>query len=318
MGKNYAVGIDLGGTNLRVGIVGSDGRVKKSLFSEIGKDKSVEAVLKLISSKINELKSLIKVRLVGCGCGIPGIIDQKRGFLYSSPNLPLWVNLPILSLLEKKIKMKVVADNDVNMFALAELIYGAGKGKENLIAVTLGSGIGGGLIIDGKIFHGDHGFAGEVGHMIVEPDGAKCLCGGRGCWEQYAASNAFRNLIDHLPRDAYRRIVSLAGEDLSTLTPLFMSKLAGDGNQDAKALWDLFGRYLGIGIASLVNILGISTVVIGGGITDSWDLFINETLSEISKRTYKETYGRLQLVKSSLGGETGIVGAASAIFKVKD
>lgn len=312
MKSSYAIGVDLGGTNLRVGVVRSDGKVEAQAEIPIGQDKSPKRIVNLIGEHVSVMQKKASFPIVGCGCGIPGIVNSGDGVVYSSPNFPEWKNVEILKLLKKEIGSPVIIDNDANMFALAELLYGAGKGHKNLIMLTLGSGIGGGIVIDGKIFHGDMGFAGEVGHIVVEPDGVPCGCGSIGCWEQYAASKAFIHIIRRLPKKEEDGLLAIVDGDLERLTPEFVADLAQSGNQSARELWKIFGRYVGIGIASIINTLGITTIVMGGGIARSWDLFIDSTRAEIVSRTYKKNTEHLKLLKTSLGEFTGIVGAASA------
>ncbi len=307
MKSKFAIGVDLGATNLRVGLVREDGRVEIRRSVPVGKDKSAKKIASLIGENVVSMIKDAPVKPVGCGCGIPGIVNPEKGIVYRSPNYPSWRDVNIAKLLKSKIPIPVIIDNDANMYALAELLHGAAKGRKNLIVLTLGSGIGGGIVIDGKVFHGDRGFAGEVGHIVVEPDGVSCMCGGRGCFEEYAASRAFVNIVKSM-----RKRPAL---DPKYLTPEFMAKLAREKNRMAINLWKVFGSYLGIGIANLINTLGITAIVIGGGIAESWDLFIAATRAEIKRRTYKKNVEHLKLLKASLGGSTGIVGAASAVFQ---
>ena len=316
MKTSYAIGVDLGGTNLKIGIVSGEGRVESHASVPVGADKSAEKIAALMGEQVSIVQSKTNNELAGCGCGIPGIINMEDGIVYSSPNFPSWKDTPISRLLSSKIKIPLVIDNDANMFALAELLYGAGRGHKNLITLTLGSGIGGGIIIDGKVFHGDIGFAGEVGHIIVEPDGAPCGCGSHGCWELYAASRSFANLVHRLPKPEKDGLLALVNNDMSQLTPKFMAELAKSGNTTAVDMWRSYGKYLGIGIASLINTLGITTIVIGGGIARASDLFIDATRAEIITRTYKKNAELLKILGASLKEHTAIVGAASAVFRM--
>ncbi len=314
MSSSLAIGVDVGGTNIRAGLVGSDGAVLKLVTVPVT-NRSAEAVVEAICGHVESLAKHASQPLAGCGCGIPGIVNSEEGIVYSSPNYPDWRDVPILKMLRSKIALPLSIDNDANMFAFAELLFGAGKGRRNMVALTLGSGIGGGIIIDGKLFRGDRGFAGEVGHITVEPDGVACACGNRGCWEQYAASRAFTHFVHRLPLREKEGILALASGDAAALTPEFVAELAGSQNATAKDLWRFFGRYLGIGIASLVNVLGITTIVIGGGIARSWNLFIDAAKAEVEGRTYARNAKHLKLLKASLGDNTSVVGAASIFFE---
>jgi len=311
----YAIGVDLGGTNLRVGVIRDDGHVEADAAVPVGTEKSADRIASLIGEHVALMQNQTSLPLTGCGCGIPGIVDSDRGIVFNSPNFPDWQDVPILKLLEKSITLPLLIDNDANMFALAELLFGAGKGRHNLIMLTLGSGIGGGIVIDGKVFHGDRGFAGEVGHIVVEPDGVPCGCKSHGCWEQYAAGRAFTHLVHRLPKHEREAVLAEVYGDANQLSPELIASLAGRGNTIAKELWRSYGRYLGIGIASLINVLGITTIVIGGGIARSWDYFIDACRAEIMSRTYHKNVVQLKLLPASLGENTGIVGAASAMFQ---
>ena len=315
MNAQYAIGVDLGGTNLRVGVVRNDGNVEARIAMPVGRDKSAPRIAELISEQVMVIQQQISVDIIGCGCGIPGIVNGNTGMVFSSPHFPEWQDVEILKLLEKRISLPLVIDNDANMFAVGELLYGAGKGHKNFIMLTLGSGIGGGIIINEKIFRGDRGFAGEVGHIIVEPDGVACGCGSHGCLEQYAASHAFTHLVHRLSKHERDSILTATQGDASLLTPEMVARFASEEKKIAKELWRTFGRYLGIGIASLINVLGITTIVIGGGITKSWELFIDATRAEIESRSFRKNAEQLRLLQASLGESTGIVGAASAVFQ---
>lgn len=315
MNNQYAIGVDLGGTNLRVGVIREDGHVEAEAAIPVGTEKSADRIAGLIGEHVAVMQQQVAKSMTGCGLGIPGIVDSERGIIFSSPNFREWQDVEMLRLLRKTIELPMVIDNDANMFALAELLYGAGKGHKNLIMLTLGSGIGGGIVIDGKVFHGDRGFAGEVGHIVVEPDGVPCGCQGHGCWEQYAAGCAFTHLVHRLPKHEREAVLAEVYGDANQLSPELIARLAGQGNTIARELWRSYGRYLGIGIASLINVLGITTIVIGGGIARSWDHFIDATRAEIASRTYRKNVQHLKLLPASLGDNTGIVGAASAVFQ---
>lgn len=304
--RELAIGIDLGATNLKAGLVTRAGKIVASEVVALGKNKSPAAIANLIARQVRAFQRDEARSIVAVGVGVPGIVDFERGIVHSSPNLPAWKNVPVRALFSKKIGLPTVVDNDANMHAVGEHRFGAGRGRRNMVLLTLGTGIGGGLILNGEIFHGDEGLAGEVGHIIIEPNGAKCGCGRRGCWERYAASHAFEELIGLLPEHERQALAKMA----LGLKPDYISILASGGNKAALKLWKYFGRYLGAGISILLNTLGVETFVVGGGISKSFELFGHEAKKSALSHTYKYHSRRLVIRRAVLGNKAGIVGAA--------
>lgn len=294
--EKYIIGIDLGGTNCRFGLVSLNGRILKQFSVKVGDNRDHGSITKLLSQGISKLQT---GKILGVGIGAPGIVDFDRRMIVSSPHYPAWHNFKLAEKLSKKCELPVVLDNDANMIALGESWIGAGKGIKNFIMITIGTGIGGGIVIDNKVFHGDNGFAGEIGHQIIQYDGQKCDCGGKGCWETLVSIEGLKKLTTKL--------------GLENVRPRELSKIALEGNRSAKLAWKRFGSYLGAGITSLINILGIHTVIIGGGIGRGWDSFIDDTKNEIPKRLYKESTKRLVLKKAKLGDDAGILGSAATV-----
>ncbi|MFH0800698.1 MAG: ROK family protein [Pseudomonadota bacterium] len=311
MKEGFAIGIDLGGTNLKVGVVDSSGRVAVSRSVPVGQDRSARGIVAQIIEEAARLRREAPGPVIALGCGVPGIVDFEKGIVYSSPNLPEWGDVPVRELLLKGTGLPVALDNDANMYALGECRFGAGRGHRNMVLLTLGTGIGGGIVLNGEVFHGDDGFAGEVGHLVVEPEGISCGCGGRGCWERYAASRGFQVHAERLEKKEREALLAAAGTDLAGLTPELMAKLAGSGNKIAIELWGTLGRYLGIGIATLLNILGVYTFVVGGGIARSMDLFAGSAKREALAHTYPRHEASLSIIRAALGDNAGIVGAAT-------
>lgn len=306
------LGIDLGGTNLKIGVVTKSGRILEQKTSSIKHDKTIAGVVKNITAEVESLyRKYPSVSAVGLG--VPGIYDVEKDVLFSAPNLPDWKNVRVKKILSKKIKLPIVVDNDANMHAIGEHFFGAGKNINNFVLLTLGTGIGGGLILNGEIFHGDHGFAGEVGHLVVEPNGERCGCGGKGCWERYAASHGIKLHLKNLSKVEEKNIVGMANRNLSEITPRMLGDLASIKNTEALKVWGVFGNYLGIGIATLINVLGVENFVIGGGISYAWDFFINSTRENALSHTYKFYKTRLKLKRASLGNNAGILGAAACV-----
>ena len=312
----YAIGADLGGTNFRAAAISEKGTISHRVKVPSGASIGRKHVTNLIISHINEIKEKLKGgdhSVVGVGIGIPGIVNSDQGIVYQSPHFPDWRKFDVRSVLEKGIGGKICVDNDVNMVALGEMWKGAGKGHKNFVMLTLGTGIGGGVIIDNKIHHGDSGFAGEMGHIIIERNGPRCNCGGKGCLEMYASATGIRLMIEksknELPKKKFLKRFNIADESRITVKDVHQAAL--DGDIFAATLFKKVGAYLGIGIASLVSALGIETIVIGGGVSKAWDFFILEAKNEIKKRIFGETAKRIKLLKAELGDDAGILGSAT-------
>lgn len=278
MTTSLRIGIDIGGTNLRLGIVrGSD--ILHLHHEPIGRNRQPADLGKRLADILAALPSDLQ-GATHVGIGLPGIVDFKGQRVLRSPHFPEWINVPFGEVLSDALGLPVTIDNDANMVLRGEKACGAAKPLQHAIMLTLGTGIGGGILINDTIFHGTSGFAGEVGHMVIDRHGLPCPCGGRGCWELYASAQAF----DQPPH---------------TVT---------DPEQ-----WDRFGANLGTGIASLVNVLGIEDIVIGGGLSNAWDQFSKAMYREIPRHTYTETSFRIRIHRALLGDKAGILGAASFI-----
>lgn len=307
--KKLVIGIDMGGTNVRLALVSSDGTVINSMRNKTSAQEGKDAIISRLSSASSELVAEGRDlgNVVGVGIGAPGLIEN--GVVRCSPNLPGWKEVPLQKLLEEALSLPVVLENDANAVAYGEKSFGAGKGFASLICITLGTGVGGGVILDGKIWRGAFGMAGEIGHMVVEPEGLKCSCGNRGCLETYASATA----IVRAANEAVSK--GDASWDRDNLTAEVLEASARRGDKAAAALFSSAGRYLGIGIASLLHILNPELVIIGGGVSKAWDLFYPSMTEEIYKRCFREIVERTKILPATLGDSAGILGAARLAFE---
>lgn len=307
--KKLAIGIDMGGTNIRLAIIAEDGDVISSKRYKTSAREGKDAVIARLSSATSDLiaEGRSHGTVVGIGIGVPGLIEN--GVVRYSPNLPGWNDVPLQSLLEDALALPVVLENDANAVTYGEMSVGAGKGFDSLICITLGTGVGGGLILDGKIWRGAFGMAGEVGHMVVEPEGVQCSCGNRGCLEAYASATG----IVRMAREAVNR--GDAFWEIDNLTTETLEGAAREGDKAAIRLFLDAGRYLGIGITSLLHILNPEAVIIGGGVAKAWDLFSPSMTGEIKKRCFREIVARTKVIPASLGDNAGILGAARLAFE---
>jgi glucokinase len=255
-------------------------------------------------------------RLAGVGVGVPGIIDMKSGMLRESPNLPGWEDYPVRQEIERRLGTRVILENDANAAALGEKWLGAGRKVDDLCMLTLGTGVGGGIVLGGRIWHGMTGMAGELGHIMVEPNGPRCGCGSQGCVEQFASATA----IERMAREAaaggaapaLARVAAKRGFNSQTVCQLAQ---AGDGA--AQEIFARVGRALGMVVAALVNTFNLPMYVIGGGVADAWPQFSPAMFEEMRKRSFvyaatsaHPAGGKTVIARAELGSDAGLFGAA--------
>ncbi len=296
-----AICIDLGGTNLRFAVITGNGRVQNfTKFSVENKEKTESGIVKKITEILYCGIREYRKGLIGIGIAIPGFIDFKNEIVTSSPNYPTWKNFPIKKILHNRLKIPVFLENDANAFAIGEGWKGAGKGFNNFVGITLGTGVGGGIVLNKKIWHGSKGSAGEVGHITVEPEGLKCNCGNRGCLEMHASARA----VVREGRDLLRKKgIRVSNRD----TPFEIFKLAQKGNKEAIRIFSSVGYYLGIAISDLANLLNIDGVVLGGGLSNAWE-FIYPAIKKELFRTNPLARRNLRIVRSKLGDSAALIG----------
>lgn len=284
---NYSIGVDLGGTNLRIAAVTDKGDLleKVTLGTKValGRDHVIDDMCAAIRGIFDKYRQTAV--LCGIGIGVPGIIDLKTGMLRESPNLPGWADYPVRDEIERRLTTRVILDNDANVAALGEKWLGAAKEVDDVAMLTLGTGVGGGLILGGRIWHGMTGMAGEFGHITVEPAGVQCNCGNRGCVEQYASASAVMRMArESIASGVHSALSRAAGSD-----PEFSAKavynLAIQGDEEAKKIFWRAGKALGIAVADLINGLNLPMYVIGGGVSSAWDAFSPGMFEELRRRS---------------------------------
>jgi glucokinase len=315
-GAKKVIAVDLGGTNLRVGLVSSMGKVEAvEKIPSLAKQKTEDCLGQIAGSIQKILETINAKEVKGIALGIPGIVEQKTGVVYRSPHFPDWKSVEVRSFFEKKFKLPIKIDNDAHMIARGEGWKGAAQGLKNFLMFTLGTGIGGAIFIKGDVLYGDSGFAAEVGHIVIEREGRLCGCGSKGCWETYASATGVIQGIELDKRQNSNRALFL--EKVGKLGMLTVAKvydLAKEGDLYAHQVFQRLGYHLGIGIASIVNVTGIETIILGGGVSQSWDFFIEPTQKELRERTYKETAHRIKIKQATLGEEAGLLGGAASFF----
>jgi glucokinase len=284
---SFSVGVDLGGTNLRIAAVSTQGHLLEKITLGVRVIQGRDQVINEMCAAIKTLSAKYKGdgEFFGAGIGVPGIIDMATGMLRKSANLPGWEDYPVRAEIERRLEAPVVLENDANAAALGEQWLGAAQGVANSAIVTLGTGIGGGIVLNGKIWHGMNGMAGEFGHVTVEPDGYSCGCGSHGCAEQYASASA----VIRMAREAIASGEALGLARAASSDPEFGARgvynLAIQGDEHARRIFRTFGRYLGILLSDLINVLNLDMYVIGGGVSSAWDAFAPSMFQELRERS---------------------------------
>jgi len=283
----YSIGIDLGGTNLRAAAIDKDGKLLAKISGSTPVASGPEPVVADMAASVEKLREQFgRDHLAGIGAGVPGNIDMAKG---------------VIDELSKRLNAKVILENDANAAALGEKWMGAGRGVDDLVLLTLGTGIGGGIIVGGRILHGQIGMAGELGHITISPNGNPCGCGNRGCVEKHASATAV---------SAMARLLGL-GHDL---TAQQVYDLAVKRNDRAREIFRVMGEALGIALASLINIFNFPLYLLGGGVVASWEFFAPAMMAEVERRsfTYRSTLktAPTRIEAAKLGGDAGLYGAA--------
>jgi glucokinase len=284
---SFSIGVDLGGTNLRVAAITSEGQLLEKITLEVKLIAGCDQVIREMCEAIEGLSAKYRANgeLLGAGIGVPGIIDFDRGTMRKAVNLPGWENYPARDEVERRLKTGVVLENDARVAALGEQWLGAARGVSNMAMITLGTGIGGGIILDGKIWRGMSGMAGEFGHVTIEPEGHICGCGNRGCAELYAsATSVVRMAREAIALGEAPSLAKVAAAD-AAFGAQSIYLLAQQGDEYARSIFCSFGRALGILLAGLVNTLNLEMYVIGGGVSSAWDAFAPQMFEELRQRS---------------------------------
>ena len=319
MKKNIAIGVDLGGTNIVSAIVNYQGkivnRLKVPTLAERGKEATIKRIIETIHENI--IQSTIALdNIIGIGIGAPGPLNVKKGIINFAPNLPGWEGVPLKKILEDEFNMKVVLENDANAAAWGERCFGAGQGVNNLVCFTLGTGIGGGIIIEGNIYHGSNYGAAELGHMTVNKDGPRCNCGNYGCLEAYSSATGIKNRIkSRIQKGVKSHFLTFDNDHLiesMSLKSIFETARMGDDL--TQSVVEEAIAYLGIAIANIANMLNPEMIILIGGITNEGDNLLNPLKKEVAGRTLNSNYKFLKIVIGKLGDLAGALGAAALLF----
>jgi glucokinase len=301
------LGIDFGATNCKYGILDIKGNLKYMKTHPI-KDISIPGKFLDFISYIVE-KNIKKYKIKAIGIGLPGQIDYRKGFIYNLTNIKGWENLEFRKLIKKKVNLPAFIDNDVNIATIGEKYKGAGIKYQNFIMVTLGTGVGGGIFLNNKLYRGRDYMGGEIGHIPLKPNGPKCKCGGIACLERYIGSK-------YIVKRAYRSLKKNKNSLLyefykreEEITPKIISDCAKKGDLLAIKIWEKMAVYLATTLAGIINFLNIEVIIIGGGVANAGKFLFEPLKKELKKRTLPISGKRIKILKSKLGNKAGVIGA---------
>lgn len=312
------LGIDIGGTNTKIALIDKKGRIKAKKIFPTADFKGKKALIERIASETKKLLAeygVVKKDIIGAGVGAPGAVDIRNGTVRYLTNIPDWREVPIGNILKKELGLPTFVDNDANVMALGELFFGSGVGAKNMLCVTLGTGVGGGLILEGRLYRGSSYAAGEFGHVPINIAGPRCNCGSWACVEAYVGNNYIvRDVITRIKNSEKTLIKKLVDGKLSKITPEIISRAARYGDRFAKEIWRDAGNKIGTALAGVVNLLNVEKIVIGGGVAEAGRILFDSIKKTIAARAMKLPAKTVKIVKAKLGRDAGLIGAAALVL----
>lgn len=311
------IGIDVGGTNVKIALVDGEGKIIYSnsvpTYAQMGYEYTVNNIKQAIRDLMKETNTDAK-EIEGIGFDFPGQVDYKTGVVKLAPNIPGWINVPIAQMIEEEFNIPTRIDNDVRCAALGELKFGAGKGCENFVCITVGTGIGSGLVINGQLVRGAANAAGEIGHIKLQMNGGPiCGCGDTGCLEAFASGPSIVAMAqEYLKGGKSTKFREMAGAD-GEITPYIVAKAAEAGDPVAKRIFEIVGTYIGMGLVSVINLLNPEKVIIGGGVAAAGDLLLDPIRKTIKERAMIVAGNSVEIVPAELGNSAGVIGASMLV-----
>ena len=308
--QDVIIGVDLGGTNIKAGAVSMEGAVIYHCRRTTDADKGPEAVVTRIADAVAEcLDNLAggRERVQGVGVGSPGPLNLRKGIVSVAPNLPGWVNVPLRKMVSDASGLPCIIENDANAAALGEQWVGAGRGVSSLVQFTLGTGIGGGIVLDGKVWHGFTDCAAEIGHMSINPDGPKCNCGNVGCIEALASAPA---MVRRMKEAIKAGSASVLSSKLNTLTAKDIHEAATAGDKAALENIEMTGFYLGVAVTNILHIINPEVVVLSGGVTAAGNMLLRPIRQTVKERAMEAARQDVKICFAELGEDAGVIGAA--------
>lgn len=323
--NQYIIGVDLGGTNVVVGALSADGAQQFGMHSiptraDLGADAVVERIVELVERVATETLTATgatRSQILGVGIGSPGPLSRESGVVILTPNLG-WSNFPLRDRIANAVQLPATLDNDANCATLGEWWLGAARGARHVVGLTIGTGIGGGIILDGRLFHGVSDVAGEIGHTTIDANGRRCGCGNYGCLEAYASGPAIANRArEALAGGEPSAMPAAVAGDLTRLTAATVYQAAQQGDRLAQEVVRETARILGIGIANLLNVFNPDVVVLAGGVTQAGDQLFEPMRAEVRRRAFKPAVEACRIVPGELQGNAGVIGAVATFAQQK-
>jgi glucokinase len=305
------VGVDLGGTNIRAGLTDREGRIVREVRRPSLAEESPQTTLANVQDAVREVMAqhgVVAEQAVGIGIGLPGIMDSETGVVFWSPNFPSWRDVAVPPAVGDPLGLPTYILNDARCAALGELQFGAGRGARHMVMITLGTGIGGAFVVDGRLLLGPNGSIGEVGHQTIDPSGPRCGCGNFGCWEQFCARDAIiERALRRIQRGEATSLVE--GSEPGEVTPARIAQVATAGDPLAVAVMEETAFYVGVGVANLINMLNPEVFVIGGGIAQAGEVLFAPMRRTVRARAVALQQRTARIVSAELGDNAGVIGA---------
>jgi glucokinase len=309
----YVIGVDLGGTNIRAALIDHAGHIHQDARRPALSEQAPEATLANIRDAVGEVMEEQGVgakEVVGIGIGLPGIMEDEPGVVFWSPNFPRWENVPVARDVGGPTHLPVTLLNDAKCAALGELGYGAGRGARHMVMITVGTGVGGAFVVDGRLLMGPNGSVGEVGHHTIDPNGPLCGCGNHGCWERFCGRDAIVDRTVRLLQTGRASALLETIERPHDVTPAMVAQSAAAGDALALQVIEQTGFYIGVGVANLINMLNPEVFVIGGGIAQAGEVLLGPVRRTVAARAVALQAKTARIVTAELGDNAGVMGAA--------
>ncbi len=314
--------IDIGGTKIRTAIISETGQILAKEDCLTLADEGLEPVTGRLLSGIDRLltqRNIDPAQLHSISIAAAGAIDVLKGLITSSPNLPGWHNVPLRDIVKSRCKVNTFLINDASAAALGEHQFGAGRGANNLILLTVGTGIGGGIIIDGRLYLGQSGSAGEIGHMTIDVNGTRCNCGNTGCLETLASGPAMaQEAVRRIEQGEKSSLTGIVDGEIGNITAEKIEVAAQGGDSLASEVISQAATYLGIGLANLVNIFNPEMIIVGGGVSEMGELLLEPARQVVKERAFELSARAVRIVRAQLGDDSGLLGAAAFAFQQKN
>jgi len=311
----YILALDIGGTKLAVGLMALNGQMVAHSRQPTLVWEGPGPVIDRLFRQADELLGDAKIppeALIAAGIGTGGPLDPWRGVIHYAPNMPGWINIPLRQIVEERYQVPTFLDNDANAAALGEHWFGAGQDDPNLIYMTVSTGIGGGILVDGHIFHGTNGNAAEFGHVVVEPEGPLCACGGRGCLEAVASgTNIARRMREALLASQESTVLQMAEGKVDQVTTEMIVQAAREGDELASAIFGAAARQIGLGLVSIIHVLNPNLVIIGGGVSTAGELLLAPIREAFRRHGMRGLIDQVRVVTAALGKDVGVISAGT-------